>query len=885
MKSTNFIFLLFISLNVFGQDNTSKVTTKNSNVKEIIVVVKTHFDIGYTHRVKDVVHYYRTDMIDKALSAMDATQSMSASQQFKWTAPGWVMSKVMEPWQGQTQERRQRLDKAFKTGRFITHALPFTIESDISEPEVIVRGLSLASNLTRSYNKPLPISAKLTDMPSQSGQLATVLANSGVKFLHIGCNWPSGYVETPGIFWWEGPDGSRLLTFYSSIYGTATGLNWPQQWGRNERFVGRGLMPPVDWPYKVWPAILVTMDNTGPPKAGDIKALIEEVQREMPGVKIKMGSMDDFAEAFLADHPDLPVVKKEMPDTWVHGMMSDPGGSTLSRATAPLLAADEVLNTQLKNWGLPVSPVSDSIAKAYEMMALYSEHTWGGSASVTKYGDQFKTLPASAHADLEASWDDKTDYVRQASTIANNIKNENLQLLAQAVKGGSNRVVVYNPLPWKRNGLVDVDGQSVLVKNIPAGGYTTVAIRKEPVETISTKSFIENQFFKIILDPQKGAISSLIDKRTGRDWATNDLDMQTGQYFNERFTYEQAAKYTSDYQQKRAWRGGEEGDWLHPGINKPGMISEKEVPYRKASPIGGKLTIQKNRLKQIATMDMPADLANHLPATRLTVTLIHDQPYLDVEIMLLDKVKDNWPEADWLALPFNVKNPTFKVYRPLGIMNPATDIQKGANKDMYTVGHGVTMSDAAGDGIAIAPLDHPLISLDTPGNWKFSLDFVPKKPVVYINLYNNQWNTNYRYWYPGTWSSRVRIWTFDKNTPQEQIMAVPALEARNPLQAVVAEQSRGILPATQKGIELSGKGVVITAYGQDSDGNRGTLLRLWEMAGQERSVSVSLPSDKKFSKATPVNLRGEATGEPIHIADGKFTCNIKQFGPASFILE
>ena len=34
----------------------------NSNVKEIIVICKTHFDIGFTHRVKDIVGYYQTDM-------------------------------------------------------------------------------------------------------------------------------------------------------------------------------------------------------------------------------------------------------------------------------------------------------------------------------------------------------------------------------------------------------------------------------------------------------------------------------------------------------------------------------------------------------------------------------------------------------------------------------------------------------------------------------------------------------------------------------------------------------------------------------------------------------------------------------------------------------
>ncbi len=37
----------------------------NTPVKEVIVIIKTHFDIGYTHRVKEIVHHYRTEMIDQ----------------------------------------------------------------------------------------------------------------------------------------------------------------------------------------------------------------------------------------------------------------------------------------------------------------------------------------------------------------------------------------------------------------------------------------------------------------------------------------------------------------------------------------------------------------------------------------------------------------------------------------------------------------------------------------------------------------------------------------------------------------------------------------------------------------------------------------------------
>ncbi|AOW10779.1 glycoside hydrolase family 38 C-terminal domain-containing protein [Flavobacterium gilvum] len=859
---------------------------RNNNVKEIIVIFKTHFDIGYTHRVKDIVQYYRTEMIDKALKVMDESKSLPVEQQFKWTAPGWVMSKVMEPWTGQTSDRRQKLDDAFRTGKFITHAMPFTVETDLCGPEVLTRGLNFASNLSRQYNLPLPQSAKVTDMPSHSRELATVLSNAGVKFLHIGCNWPSGFVQTPGLFWWEGPDGSRLLTFYSSIYGTTTGLSWPDNWGGADHFVGRGLLPPADWPYAVWPAILVTLDNSGPPTAQQVKSLFDEVLNKMPGVKIKVGTMDDFAKGLLATHPKLPVVKGEMPDTWVHGSMCDPGGISMSRQSAPLIASGAMLNTQLKTWGLPVTTVADSVARAYELMALYAEHTWGGSKSINQYGDEFKKLDPATYADLEASWEDKTDYIRGAWRIANHLKQDNLSLLAKSVKSAPNSIVVYNPLPWTRNGLVEINGQPIFVKDIPASGYKTIPVPAKQIVQNTANKFIENQFYKITFDDNNGTISSLIDKKTGRDWAANISGHQTGQYFNERFTYEQAAKYTADYQQKRAWQAfGEKGDWLHPGINKTGMISEKEVPYRMASPAGGKLNINSSSLQQIAVLEMPADAAKHLPGSRLTVTLTEGQPYIDLEITILDKAKDNWPEADWLALPFNIKDPNFKVYRPLGIMNPATDILKGANKDIYSVGQGVTMTDAAGNGIAICPIDHPLISLDTPGIWKFSLDFVPKKPVVYLNLYNNQWNTNYRYWYSGSWSSRVRIWTLDKTKTQPESMTVPALETSYPLQAIVTEKGDGSLPPSQKGVELSRKGILVTEFGNNPDGNKGTLLRLWEMAGNSGEVTIALSGQKNFTIARPVNLRGEANGKAIKISNGKFSCPIKGFGPASFILE
>lgn len=892
---------LLISTTAFAQNKQSDQPLINPKVKEVIVIFKTHFDLGYTHRVKDLLQYYRTEMIDKALNIMDSTKLLPKAQQFAWTAPGWVMAKVLEDWDGQMPERRQRLEQSFKSGRFVSHAAPFTVESQLMYPEDFARFYESSSFVTRKYGLTLPRDAKMTDVPSQSTALATGLTQGGVKFMHIGCNWPSLDVKYPPLFWWQGPDGSRVLTLYSPIYGTTIGLTYPKDWSdEGDLRIGSNLIPPPNWPYSVWPAIFVTPDNSGPPTPKDVQALFDEAAKKMPGVKVSVGRMEDFADAILKTKPNLPIVKKEAPDTWIHGSMSDPGGMKIARNINPQISALEGLNTQLANWKIAVPDITKDISKAYENFLLYAEHTWGGSKYLKEYGEAFKKLSPDSYKDLEASWEDKTDYIRTTENIIKPQLTSNLNALANNVNLAGKRFVVYNPLPYSRSEWVAVgNGQKFLyAKDIPPSGYKTFT-EKDLVEnrstTLSTNE-IENKYFSIKFDPARGTISSLIDKRTGREWVDRMDEQGLGRYMNERFTYEQTEKYVKDYQQGRGLHAfGEKGEWLHPNMYKIGMVSEKEVPYRAALAKNGILKIKKEGYQQIATIDMPADTANHFPASSLRVILQDDKPFLDMEITIKDKAKDNWPEADWFCFPFKVNSPKFTVGNSLGVMDPGKDIMDGADKDIYAVGTGVTLTDKDGSGIAFSPFDHSLVSLDRPGIWKFSMDFVPKKPAIYLNLYNNQWNTNYRYWYPGTWSSKVRIWTFNKNSSVEANLVTPSLEARTPLMVAEAEGEAGNLPTEQAGISVSRKGIQVTAFRNNSPdnpvfstittNNRSTLIRVWEQGGISGNVTVKLPKGLTYRKATPVNLRGEIMGKPLPVNGNTITFFLHAYAPASFVLE
>jgi len=890
-----FAFLLMGSLSAFGQQNTYNDLPVNSNVKEIIVICKTHFDIGYTHRVKDLMAYYRTTMIDKALDVMEKTNSLPKEQQFVWTAPSWVIAKVLEDWDGQTPERRKRIEDAFKSGRIVTHAVPFTLESESLFPEIIARGYDFSKFVCEKYHLPLPNDAKMTDVPSQGSVLATVLAQGNVKVLHLGCNWPSGYVKYPNLFWWEGPDGSRVLTIYSHTYGTTVGRLTPSIWNNHfpeDRTIGKDLIPPTDWPYSIWPAVMVTGDNSGPPTAEDITAMFEEAKKVIPNVKIRMGTLEDFADAILAKYPNIPVVKQEAPDTWIHGYGCDPGGMKTCRNIQPLISAAEVLNTQLYHWGTKSLDASDDISKAYEQCLLYAEHTWGGAASVDDYGDKFKNLPSDKFKDLEGSWEDKTDYIRTSDKLIRNLLENNMNILASNVNCNGKRFVVYNPLPWSRSEWVRIPDEDLyfMAKDIPASGYKTFTYDEiknsskaitQPNQNINT---IENEYYKVVFDPQKGSISSLIDKRSRREWTDNSSETGLGEYMNERFTFEQTLEYARQYQQGRAVNSfGTDGDWPHPGMHKPGMISSKEAPYRAASSRNGILKITGNTNRQAMIIEYPLDTANHIPATMLTITLQKGMPYLDMEMTIKNKEKDNWPQADWFCFPFKVNQPTFTVGRTLGVMNPLSDIMYGANRDLYAVGAGVSITDIDGSGITVCPIDHPLVSLGRPGIWKFSLDYVPQKPIVYVNMFNNQWNTNFRYWYTGTFSSRVRIWTFDKNCSQSNALQIPSFEARTPLLVAKAEGKPGTLPLSQTSISLSRKGIEVTAFKPENENK--TLLRVWEQAGVSGTCIVKLPKGINVLFAQPVNLRGEKTGKPIPIKNNEFSFTLNKYAPASFLLS
>ena len=183
-------------------------------------------------------------------------------------------------------------------------------------------------------------------------------------------------------------------------------------------------------------------------------------------------------------------------------------------------------------------------------------------------------------------------------------------------------------------------------------------------------------------------------------------------------------------------------------------------------------------------------------------------------------------------------------------------------------------------------MDNPLVSLGEPGCYKYSKYYSPKAPNVFVNLFNNQWSTNFRLWNQGTWTSRIRIWTANGGNSEKSLIT-PSEESRQPLLAVSAENGGGKSPVTLTGVELSRRGVKITAFGPNPDGD-GIVLRLWEMAGQSGKCLVPLPKGTTgldLNYAEPIDLRGSVKGPRLPIKNGSFQATLKSFGPSSYALS
>ena len=139
---------------------------------KIIVVFKTHFDIGFTALAKEIVEEYSGKMFDCVQDVCEGTFANEEGLRYIWTMPAWPLIECID---GMTEERKSEAEKLIRRGQLVAHAYPFTTHTEFMGFEELLRVFSYSAEISDTYGVPYPCSAKMTDVPGHTRFLVSVL--------------------------------------------------------------------------------------------------------------------------------------------------------------------------------------------------------------------------------------------------------------------------------------------------------------------------------------------------------------------------------------------------------------------------------------------------------------------------------------------------------------------------------------------------------------------------------------------------------------------------------------------------------------------------------------------------------------------------------------
>jgi hypothetical protein len=355
--------------------------------ENIHLVLKTHLDIGFTHYAEKVVEQYFTQFIPQAIELAAQTRN-AGNGRFRWTIGAWLIYEYLEK---APQQQRAVLEQAIEAEDIVWHALPFTTHTELMDESLFRFGLSYSQKLDQRFGRKT-IAAKMTDVPGHTRSMIPLLAEAGIKLLHLGVNPASTVPDMPPVsLWRDEATQTEICVVYEPSYGGVTRVE-----GLNDVL-----------------AVVLTGDNQGPPSASDVEQLYARLTQENPGATVTASTLDAFAEKLWPLRETLPLVTSEIGDTWIRGVGTDPTKVSQYRALSRLRT----------NWlqrDLPADQLAAIEAFSHHFIMI-PEHTWGMDEKVhfLNHNDYTQSQLAQARTQgpaqaFEASWAEQRAYLTAA---------------------------------------------------------------------------------------------------------------------------------------------------------------------------------------------------------------------------------------------------------------------------------------------------------------------------------------------------------------------------------------------------------------------------------------------------------------------------------------
>lgn len=368
-------------------------------IKKVLVIFKTHLDIGFTDFAANVKQKYFDVFIPGAVKTARALRESDEAAQFKWTTGSWLIHEYLRNNPGKSGDE---VREAIKNGDICWHGLPCTTHTEIMSGDLFNYALSLSADLDRQFGKKT-IAAKMTDVPGHTKAIIPYLKKAGIELLHIGVNPASAVPDVPEIFRWQADNGDRITVIYNGEYGNFTKLG----------NTGVALY------------FAHTLDNIGGPAPEDVINTFKSLREEVPGAEIVAAELNDAALVLREIEDTLPVITEEIGDSWIHGTATDP--KKLSQFKAAQRYFSEMQESENKN----------ILARG---LLFIPEHTWGldekthlseNKNYVKEVFNSRRHLPN--YQKMERSWEEQRNFLYDAvSEMSGNDKENVTKLLAQS---------------------------------------------------------------------------------------------------------------------------------------------------------------------------------------------------------------------------------------------------------------------------------------------------------------------------------------------------------------------------------------------------------------------------------------------------------------------
>jgi alpha-mannosidase len=811
----------------------SQLQSLNAWLKQFTVraVGNSHIDMAWLWPWTETVEVVRNtfqSVLDLMSEYLDFKFTMSSARTYEW---------MQEKYPEMFEQIKQRV----KEGRWEVIG-GMWVEPDLNMPdgESLVRQILIGK---RYFQKNFGADIKIGWNPDSFGynwQLPQIYKKSGIDyFVTSKLLWATDYTKFPyRLFWWEAPDGSRLLTYFPHEY--ANEFN-PEQMTQD-----LSLYAPLIYGRKITDSPqMLYLYGIGDHGGGPTRRMLDQANRLRDPNTVFPKIDFSTAKEFFADlNHELPKLKAP---TWKDELYFEyhRGVYTSQADTKQRIRRDEELMLDAEKYASLASLVGhpyaqDQLELAWKNLLFDHFHdVMPGSGIAVNYLDAKRNLE---------------DVARSAKEVTDGALDE---ILAHVnTQGDGVPVVVFNSLSWPRTEVIETEvqlpGQAKQVEAVdaaghrvesqllamdsatnrarllilaetPALGYRTYFVRPA-LKTRSSAvngqvvqasgNTLKNAYIQTKVDPQTGCITSLFDLRNQTEALAPPETDSGGPRTSACGNLLQA--FYDKPQKWDAWNIDADFEKQHWDLDKA-----DEVKLIESGPLRAVIRVKKHFQKSIFVQD---------------ITMYAGTPRVDV------KMRADWHEKHILlkvAFPLSAHSDKATFEIPYGSIERPTTRNTPAEQAKFEV-PAQRWADLSDINHGFSLLNDSKYGYDVKGNvLRLSLLRSPEWPDPHADEGHHEF-TYSLYPHPGSWR--------DAQTVRR------GYELNYKLTSVQPHKHEGALPSEHSFVRVEPDNVVLTAIKRSED-DRSVVLRFYEWAGKEAEVKIQVPAGALSASETDLMER------------------------------